>query len=259
MKIENKRFVITGGASGLGMATVEHMLEYANTKIAIFDYNKETGAATVEKFGADRVSFHAVDVTDASAVKAAVNNVAEAYGGIDVCINCAGIGTPAKILSRDLSAEKNVIHFANVINVNLIGSYNVMAYCIEHMAQNAPENDEERGVVINTSSGAAYEGQIGQSAYASSKAALIGLNMPAARELGAHGIRINAIAPGLFFTPMAAQLDEAIIESLKARAEGPRRLGDPKEFADCCAYLITNSYMNADTIRLDAAARLTAR
>jgi len=135
----------------------------------------------------------------------------------------------------------------------------VMSKCAEQMARNEPEAGEERGVVINVSSGAAYEGQIGQCAYASTKAAVIGLNMPAARELGAIGVRVNAIAPGLFLTPMVAALDEKVLESLKSQMEAPKRLGDMREFAHCCAFIIENAYVNAETIRLDAASRLKAK
>jgi NAD(P)-dependent dehydrogenase (short-subunit alcohol dehydrogenase family) len=134
-----------------------------------------------------------------------------------------------------------------------------MSKCAEQMARNEPEAGEERGVVINISSGAAYEGQIGQSAYASSKAGVIGLNMPAARELGAIGVRVNAIAPGLFLTPMVAALDEKVLDSLKSQMEAPKRLGDMREFAHCCAFIIENAYVNAETIRLDAASRLKAK
>jgi NAD(P)-dependent dehydrogenase (short-subunit alcohol dehydrogenase family) len=134
-----------------------------------------------------------------------------------------------------------------------------MSQCAEAMAANEPENGEERGVVINISSGAAFEGQIGQCAYAATKAGVIGLNMPAARELGAYGIRVNAIAPGLFLTPMAAQVAPEVLASLKAMTEAPNRLGDPREFAHCCAFLIENGYMNGETVRLDAASRLRAR
>ena len=149
--------------------------------------------------------------------------------------------------------------FAQAVAVNLNGVFNVMSKCVEQMARSEPEGGEERGVVINISSGAAYEGQVGQCSYSASKAALIGLNMPASRELGAIGVRVNAIAPGLFLTPMAAGLNDNVLASLMQQVEAPRRLGDMREFAHCCAFIIENGYLNAETIRLDAASRLRGR
>ena len=175
-----------------------------------------------------------------------------------VCINCAALLGPCKVLGKDAKATP-LAKFAQTTAVNINGVFNVMSKCAEQMAKNAPEAGEERGVVINISSGAAFEGQIGQCAYAASKAALIGLNMPAARELGAIGVRVNAIAPGLFLTPMAASLDERIKAALMEQVEAPKRLGEMREFAHCCAFIIENAYLNAETIRLDAASRLRAK
>ena len=149
--------------------------------------------------------------------------------------------------------------FAQVTAVNLNGVFNVMSKCVEQMAKNEPEVGEERGVVINISSGAAYEGQIGQVGYAATKAGVIGINMPAARELGAIGVRVNAIAPGLFLTPMVQSLDEKVVAALMTNVEAPKRLGDMREFAHCCAFIVENAYLNGETIRLDAASRLRAR
>ena len=149
--------------------------------------------------------------------------------------------------------------FAQITSVNLNGVFNVMSKCAEQMAKNEAEIGEERGVVINVSSGAAYEGQVGQCAYSATKAAIIGMNMPVARELGAIGVRVNAIAPGLFLTTMVAGLDDRVLASLKEQMEAPKRLGDMREFAHCCAFIIENAYLNAETIRLDAASRLRAR
>ena len=162
------------------------------------------------------------------------------------------------MLGKDGKAT-SLARFAQTISVNLTGVFNVMSKCAEQMATNEPEAGEERGVVINISSGAAFEGSIGQCAYAASKAALLGLNMPAARELGAVGVRVNAIAPGLFMTPMVNELEEKVVASLLTVVEAPKRLGDMREFAHCCAFIIENAYLNAETIRLDAASRLRAR
>jgi len=162
------------------------------------------------------------------------------------------------VLGREGKAPA-LAKFAQTTAVNINGVFNVMSKCAEQMAKNELEAGEERGVVINVSSGAAYEGQIGQCAYAASKAAIIGMNIPAARELGAIGVRVNAIAPGLFLTPMVAAIDEKILASLKEQTEAPKRLGDMREFSHCCAFVIENAYVNGETIRLDGAARLRAK
>ena len=211
--------------------------------------------------GPVRKAFDVTGVTPAIAASARLNEIAaleptDGFSG--AVINAAALPNPCKVLGKDGKATP-LARFAQVTAVNLNGVFNVMSKCAEQMAKNEPEAGEERGVVINISSGAAYEGQIGQCAYASSKAALIGLNMPAARELGTIGVRVNAIAPGLFLTPMVSSLGEKIVSSLVERIEAPKRLGDMAEFAHCCAFIIENAYLNAETIRLDAASRLTAR
>ena len=190
-------------------------------------------------------------------MRAAIGAVVAKFGAVHVCINCAALLAVQGVGQgwQGHSARK----FAKTTAVNVNGVFNVMSKCAEQMAKNVPEAGEERGVVINISSGAAFEGQIGQCAYAASKAALIGLNMPAARELGAIGVRVNAIAPGLFLTPMAASLDERVMAALMEQVEAPKRLGEMREFAHCCAFIIENAYLNAETIRLDAASRLRAK
>ncbi|PRC91135.1 SDR family NAD(P)-dependent oxidoreductase [Solimicrobium silvestre] len=258
MRILDKVIVITGGASGLGLATAHYLAEEKGAKIAIFDLNQEAGNKVVEEIGADRALFVQTDVSDEASVQQAVDAVMTKFSAIHVCIN--GAATPAgfKVLNREGKAAP-LAKFAQTTAININGVFNVMSKCVEQMAKNEPEAGEERGVVINVSSGAAYEGQVGQCAYASSKAAIIGMNMPAARELGSIGVRVNAIAPGLFLTPMAAALDEKILNSLKEQVEAPPRLGDMREFSHCCAFIIENAYVNAETIRLDGAARLRSR
>ncbi|MEM1139929.1 MAG: SDR family NAD(P)-dependent oxidoreductase [Pseudomonadota bacterium] len=258
MKINGKTIVITGGASGLGAATASYLVTEKGARVALFDLKADEGHALAETLGADKAFFQTVDVTDAASVQAAVDATTERFGTIHVCINCAGVPMPAKILDREgkaMALEK----FKTVIDINLVGSFNVMSKCAEQMAKNPPENEEERGVVINVSSGAAYEGQIGQAAYGSSKAGVIGLNMPAARELGRLGIRVNAIAPGLFRTPMLESLGDKAIASLTQMVEAPKRMGDMREFAHLCAFMIENAYLNGETIRLDAASRMQAK
>ncbi|MES2115666.1 MAG: SDR family NAD(P)-dependent oxidoreductase [Pseudomonadota bacterium] len=257
MRIADKIIVITGGASGLGLATARYLLA-AGARVALFDLNADAGTQALRDLGSDNCLFVATDVSDEASVQQAVDTTMARFGAIHVCINCAALPTPCKVLNREGKASP-LAKFAQVTAVNVNGVFNVMSKCAEQMVKNAPEQGEERGVVINISSGAAFEGQIGQVAYAASKAALLGMNIPAARELGEVGIRVNAIAPGLFLTPMVETLEPKIVEALKSQIEAPKRLGDMREFAHTCAYIIENAYLNAETIRLDAASRLRAR
>jgi NAD(P)-dependent dehydrogenase (short-subunit alcohol dehydrogenase family) len=258
MRIKDKVIVITGGASGLGLATATYMVKEKGARVAIFDLNVEAGQAAVADLGADSAMFVQTDVSDEASVQRAVDAVIDRFGAIHVCVNGAAIPTGFKVLGKEGKAAP-LARFAQTTAVNINGVFNVMSKCAEQMAKNEAEVGEERGVVINVSSGAAYEGQVGQTAYAASKAAILGMNMPAARELGAIGVRVNAIAPGLFLTTMVAGLDEKVLDSLKEQMEAPRRLGDMREFAHCCAFIVENAYVNAETIRLDGAARLRAR
>ena len=258
MQIKDKVIVITGGASGLGLATARYLVETKGARVAIFDMNAEVGQTVAKELGEDKAFFVATNVADEESVQQAVDATMAKFGAIHVCINCAAVPTPCKVLGKEGKATP-LAKFAQATAVNVNGVFNVMSKCAEQMVRNEPEAGEERGVVINISSGAAYEAQIGQVAYAASKAALLGMNMPAARELGDVGIRVNAIAPGLFLTPMVQTLDENIVAALKSQIEAPRRLGDMREFAHCCAFIIENAYLNAHTIRLDAASRLRAR
>jgi NAD(P)-dependent dehydrogenase (short-subunit alcohol dehydrogenase family) len=257
MFIHDKIIVITGGASGLGLATARYMTSEKGARVAILDLYAEAGHAAAAELG-ERAMFVETDVSDDDSVRSALDAVVAKFGTIHVCINAAAIVSPLKVLDRNGQASP-LARFAAAMAINVTGVFNVMSKCVEQMATNEPEAGEERGVVINISSGAAFEGSIGQCAYAASKAALLGLNMPAARELGALGVRVNAIAPGLFMTPMAAMLDDKVVASLKNMVEAPKRLGDMREFAHCCAFIIENAYLNAETIRLDAASRLRAR
>ncbi|MDM4764773.1 SDR family NAD(P)-dependent oxidoreductase [Pelomonas sp. SE-A7] len=258
MLINNKVVIISGGASGLGQATARYFAEELGARVALFDLNEEAGAQTVAAIGAERAFFVKTDVADEASVQAAVDAVMARYGAVHVNINCAALLGPCKVLGKDGKATP-LARFAQTMAVNLNGIFNLMSKCAERMALNEPEAGEERGVVINISSGAAYEGQIGQVAYAASKAGVIGINLPAARELGALGIRVNAIAPGLFLTPMASQMDEKVMAALMTQVEAPKRLGDMREFAHCCAFIVENAYLNGETVRLDAASRLRAR
>jgi NAD(P)-dependent dehydrogenase (short-subunit alcohol dehydrogenase family) len=258
MRIQDKVVVITGGASGLGLATAHYLVTEKAAHVAIFDLNIEAGEKAVAEIGAERAMFVQTDVSDEASVQNAVDAVMARFGAIHVCINGAAVPNGFKVLGKEGKAAP-LSKFALATSINLNGVFNVMSKCAEHMANNEAEAGEERGVVINVSSGAAYEGQVGQCAYAATKAGVIGMNMPAARELGAIGVRVNAIAPGLFLTTMVAGLDEKVLNSLKEQMEAPKRLGDVREFAHCCAFLIENAYVNGETIRLDAASRMRAR
>ncbi len=258
MRIQDKIVVITGGASGLGLATAHFLVQEKGARVAILDLNVEAGNKAVADIGADKAMFVQTDVSSEDSVQAAVNAVMERFGAIHVCLNGAALPTGFKILGKEGKAAP-LVKFAAATAVNLNGVFNVMSKCAEQMAKNEAEAGEERGVVINVSSGAAFEGQIGQAAYAATKAGIIGLNIPAARELVSVGVRVNAIAPGLFLTPMVASLAPKILEALTNAMESPKRLGDMREFAHTCAFIIENAYVNGETIRLDGAARLRAK
>jgi 3-hydroxyacyl-CoA dehydrogenase / 3-hydroxy-2-methylbutyryl-CoA dehydrogenase len=258
MRIQDKVVVITGGASGLGLATAHYLIEEKGARVAIFDLDVGAGDRAVKELGPERAMFEATDVSDEESVRKAVDAVMGRFGAVHVCINGAALPAAFKVLGKEGKAAP-LARFAQTTAVNLDGVFNVMSKCVEQMAKNEPEAGEERGVVINVSSGAAYEGQVGQCAYSATKAAIIGMNMPAARELGAIGVRVNAIAPGLFLTGMVARLDEKVLTSLKEQMEAPKRLGDMREFAHCCGFIIENAYVNAETIRLDGATRMHGR
>jgi NAD(P)-dependent dehydrogenase (short-subunit alcohol dehydrogenase family) len=251
MELQDKIAVITGGASGLGRATADYFVA-RGVRVAIFDLNEEQGARAMAELGEDKALFATTDVTDEASVARAIAATMDKFGAIHININCAGVPAPCKVLDREGRATA-LKKFAFVVNVNLLGLFNVMSKCAEKMALNEPEG-EERGVIVNISSGAAFEGQIGQCAYSASKSGVLGLNMPAARELGDL-----AICPGLFLTPMAQSLDTKVLDVLKQIPEAPRRPGHMEEFAHCCNFLVENSYMNGRTIRLDAATVMPAK
>ncbi|MFO1196226.1 MAG: SDR family NAD(P)-dependent oxidoreductase [Burkholderiaceae bacterium] len=258
MQLDGKVAVITGGASGLGRRTAEYFVEDKGAKVAVFDIDDEGGRALVERLGDARALYRRVDVTDEAAVAAGVEACIERFGRIDVCVNCAGIPSPMKILDRQGRAT-NCAEFRRTVMVNLVGTFNVMAHCVERMARNAPDAGGERGVVVNVASIAAFEGQIGATGYAASKAGVVGLSLPSARELAEVGVRVNAIAPGVFDTGMARMLDRRVVDSLLGQMEFPKRFGDLTEFASLAAYLCENGYFNAECVRLDAGTRVRPR
>lgn len=253
MKIENQAAIVTGGASGLGGASVD-MLRAAGAKVTIFDVNAEAGAARAKASGA---SFIKVDVTDEAQVEHAVAEAEARNGTARILVNCAGIAPPAKVISRDGTAQP-LADFARIININLIGTFNVLSKFAAALHQAEPLG-EERGVIVNTASVAAFDGQIGQSAYAASKGGIAGMTLPIAREFARHGIRVMAIAPGLFLTPLLESLPQEAQDSLGAQVPFPNRLGKPEEYAQMVGAIIDNPMLNGEVIRLDGAIRMAPK
>lgn len=256
MDINNKVAIVTGGASGLGFATVAQLLQ-KGAKVVIFDVNEELAKQVTQEFG-DNVAYEIVSVTDESSVHKAIQQTVERLGAIHICVNCAGIAPPQKTVGK--SGAMPLENFKKVIDINLIGTFNTLRLAAAEMAKNdLLSESDERGIIINTASVAAYEGQMGQAAYSASKAGIVGMTLPIARDLSSYGIRINAIAPGLFRTPMAAGLDDRVIEKLESLVEFPKRLGRPDEFAKLVTFMIENEYINGEVIRLDGAIRMQPR
>lgn len=252
MEIKGKTAVITGGVSGLGEATAR-LLHSQGANVVLLDVNKKKGDLLCQELG-DRAAFAVTDVTDTHQVQAAMSMALEKFGGIHVAVNCAGIGTPAKVVGKD--APHELEHFVKVVQVNLVGSFDVLRWAAFHMTRNEPDQEGERGVIVNTSSIAAFEGQIGQVAYAASKAGIVGLTLPAARELARFGVRVVTIAPGTFDTPLLGALPEQVRISLGQQIPFPPRLGRPPEFAMLVQHIIQNPVLNGETIRLDGALRM---
>ncbi len=255
MKIENSVFIITGGASGLGAATAQ-ALAARGGKILIADLNEAAGKALATELG-NGARFVRVDVSNEAQVQEAVDLAVKEMGGLHGVINCAGIGTPEKALGKE--GPQALANFQRVININLTGSFNVIRLAAWAMSQQAPNADGERGVVINTASVAAFDGQIGQPAYAASKAGVVGMTLPLAREFSRFGIRVLTIAPGLFETPMMASLPPAAQEALGKSVPFPPRLGRPSEYAQLAVQIVENVMLNGETIRLDGALRMAPK
>jgi len=255
MKLRGYAGIVTGGASGLGEACVRILVQ-GGARVSIFDIVEDRGQRIASEFG-DAVIFCKTDVIDEKTVQAAVDSTIEAFGAIHIAINCAGVGIPAKVISKE--GPMPMEHFNRVVQINLMGTMNVIRLAAEKMVRNIPNEDGERGVVINTSSAAAFEGQIGQAAYSASKAGVVGMTLPIAREFADYGIRVITIAPGLFDTPLLKELPENVRESLGKMVPFPRRLGKPVEFAKLAQHIIENSMLNGEVIRLDGAIRMAAK
>ncbi len=255
MELTSVRAVVTGGASGLGRATAARLVA-AGARVALLDRPASAGADTAKSLGAGAV-FTPADVTSADDVATALAQAAEHCGGLNVLVNCAGIGTAMKTLGK--SGPAKLEEFTRVISVNLIGTFNCIRLAAVHMAKNAPAGDGERGVVINTASVAAFDGQIGQAAYSASKGGIVGMTLPVARDLAELGVRVVTIAPGIFETPLLGTLPEPVRASLAKQVPFPSRLGQPDEFAALACHIITNVMLNGETIRLDGAVRMAPR
>ncbi|MCJ7815015.1 MAG: SDR family NAD(P)-dependent oxidoreductase [Xanthomonadales bacterium] len=253
MKLNQVKALVTGGVSGLGLAVTRHILANGG-KAVMLDVNDLAGAAAEAELGA---RYLRTDVTSEDGVIASVEQAAAINGGLNVAMNCAGIIGAGRVLGREAPMPLSL--FATTINVNLIGSFNVAKAAANLMQHNDPLEDGERGVIINTASVAAYEGQIGQAAYSASKGGLVGMTLPMARELSRFGIRVMTIAPGIFWTPMVDGMPEHIQESLSASIPFPSRLGRAEEFAVLAGNIIESPYLNGTTIRLDGAVRLAPK
>ena len=252
MDLASVKAVITGGASGLGYATAERIIE-AGGQVALLDVNDEQGAASAASLG-KRAHYFNTDVANEAAVQASIKSANDAMGGITLAVNCAGIATAGRTLGREgpWPTEK----FNRVIQVNLVGTFNVTKEAAAFMQMNDPDDNGDRGVIISTASIAAFEGQIGQAAYSASKGGVVGMMLPLAREFAQFGIRVVTIAPGIFLTPMMAGMPEEVQESLGQQVPYPKRLGRPEEYAQTVAFIVENAYVNGETIRVDGAIRM---
>jgi NAD(P)-dependent dehydrogenase (short-subunit alcohol dehydrogenase family) len=248
MKIEGKTALITGGASGLGKATAE-LLHGLGANVMVADMNSETGKIICDELK-ERIAFAQVDVTVPEQVKATVDKTMEVFKRIDILVNCAGTGSAMKTAGPKGPHDLNV--FKKIVDINLIGTFDFIRQCAFIMQNNEPNEDGERGVIINTASIAAFEGQIGQVAYTASKAAVVGMTRTIARDMGKPGIRCNTIAPGVFNTPLMSGLPPEFLAPIVANTVFPKRLGEAPEFAGLCRHIIENAYINGQTIRLDA-------
>jgi 3-hydroxyacyl-CoA dehydrogenase/3-hydroxy-2-methylbutyryl-CoA dehydrogenase len=255
MEIRGSVAVITGGASGLGEACVRKLVN-KGAKVSIFDFDGGRGQSVASEMG-DTVIFCMTDITREKDVQSALNKTVETFGAVNIAINCAGVGIPAKVLGKE--GPMTMDHFNKVVQINLMGTMNVVRLSAEVMVKNQGNEDGEKGVVINTASIAAFDGQIGQAAYSASKAGVAGMTLPIAREFAEYGIRIMTIAPGIFNTPMLHGLPENVKEALNKMVPFPKRLGEPAEFAGLVQHIIENPMLNGEVIRLDGALRMAAK
>ena len=256
MQSSSIRAVVTGGVSGLGLAVARRIVAEGG-QVTLFDVNDDKGAAAIAELGEAKARYLRTDVTSEDEVARNMQGAADAMGGLNVAVNCAGIIGAGRVLGRE--APMPLARFQNTVMVNLVGSFNVAKAAAALIQHNEAGEDGERGAIVNTASVAAFEGQIGQAAYSASKGGVVGMTLPMARELARFGIRVNTIAPGIFWTPMVDGMPEDVQKSLSASIPFPARLGQPDEFADLVQYILGNRYLNGETIRLDGAVRLAPR
>lgn len=255
MQIEDRHAAVTGGASGLGAATAARIVADGG-RVTILDRDADKGEARAADLG-DRARFRRLDVVDEADMTAAIGEAVAAFGPLTLMVSCAGVANPGRILGRN--GVLPLDSYKTVIMINLVGSFNAMKAAADAMRHNEPDSGGCRGLIVNTASVAAYEGQVGQAAYASSKGGLVGLTLPAARDLAQYGVRVMTVAPGLFLTPLMEGLPEDVQRSLAAGAPFPKRLGTAEEYADLVAAIHANDMLNGEVIRLDGAVRLAAR
>jgi len=252
MQLDQVKAIITGGASGLGYAVAQHLVAHGG-QVALFDVDNDKGQAAIKALG-DAARFFRTDVTSEDGVTINAAAAHESMGGLNVLVNCAGILGSGRMLGKEGTLP--LANFSSTLMVNLVGSFNVAKAAAALMQTNEAGEDGERGVIINTASVAAYEGQIGQAAYAASKGGVVAMTLPLARELARIGIRVNTIAPGIFWTPMVDGMPPQVQASLSASIPFPSRLGRPDEYADTVGFILGNRYINGETIRLDGAVRM---
>ncbi len=256
MQLNDKVAIVTGGASGLGLATVEAFVA-KGAKVVIFDLNQQQGDEVVARLGSNVRALN-VDVTNEEQVHAAIEQVVAMFGALHICVNCAGIGSATRTVGKNGAHPLNT--FAKVIQINLIGTFNVTRLAAEAMQHNAPTTDDnERGVIINTASVAAFDGQIGQVAYSASKGGVVGMTLPLARDLAVVGVRVNCIAPGIFNTPLMNSSPDSVKMPLIEMTQFPKRLGLPSEYGQFAVHIVENGFLNGETIRLDGAIRMAPR
>jgi NAD(P)-dependent dehydrogenase (short-subunit alcohol dehydrogenase family) len=255
MQLANSVAIVTGGASGLGFATAQAFIA-KGARVALFDLNEEAGAAAASQLGAN-ARFCRVNVSDEASVQAGLADVMGAWGAVHIAVNCAGIGSAMRTVGKNGPHSLDV--FTKVITVNLIGTFNVTRLAAAEMAKNQGNADNERGVIINTASVAAFDGQIGQVAYSASKGGVVGMTLPLARDLANVGVRVNTIAPGIFNTPLMNSAPDSVKLPLIEMTQFPKRLGYPEEYAQLAMQLVENAFMNGETIRIDGAIRMAPR
>lgn len=253
MDIKDKVAVVTGGASGIGQAIARRVVK-GGGRVAIFDLNEEAGQAMVDELG-DAALFAKVNVVDEESVANGIKQTMDKFGAIHICVNCAGIGSATKTYGK--AGPHPLDDWSKVIAINLTGTFNVLRLCAEQMSKNEPVNDDGgRGVIINTASVAAYEGQVGQAAYSASKGGIVGMTLPVARDLASVGIRVNTIVPGLIHTPLFETLDQKVFDALSNSVLYPKRLGKPEEIAHLATSIMENDYINGECIRMDGGIRM---